>query len=321
VQTRQTVRRAGFPLAATIAIIVIVVILVASAVAFLPVQPVNFNQSNEATAANVDSLKLTVIADIANVNVMLRDLPGNQRAAVNVSATGAKSIFGSDHPLDLSFNKSTQGSTLVYSVIVSRTEPWLIFNTLDVSCDVYVDPSVNLTTSIESNTGTIMLNADQEATFQSLILQTNTGSIEANITQAVTISGDFSLHTTTGSVHLTWDNPRVAANIPVDVTTTTGSVYVNLTQNRRLEGNVTLNAETTTGSVNLEMNIQGDVGARISASTTMGGVNVQQQGFSGDQVPIQSNNYPAASNFDVNLRTTTGSVGINAVYGIGGTRS
>jgi hypothetical protein len=96
---------------------------------------------------------------------------------------------------------------------------------------------------------------------------------------------------------------------------------VNIAQSGQLGGNVTLNAETTTGGVNLAMNIKNDVGARISASTALGGIDINQQGFSGNQVPIQSTNYPAGNNFDVTLRATTGGVNINADYGVVGTRS
>ena len=122
-------------------------------------------------------------------------------------------------------------------------------------------------------------------------------------------------------MQFTWDNPRITGSVPVNVRTSTGSVNVNINQSRQLQGNVTLNAETSTGSVTLNMNLQNDGGAKIAATTSLGGINVQQQGFSGNNVPIQSNNYPATSNFDVTLRTTTGSININANSGLVGTRS
>jgi hypothetical protein len=75
-----------------------------------------------------------------------------------------------------------------------------------------------------------------------------------------------------------------------------------------------VNAETTTGSVNLAMAIRDDVGAKIESHTGVGGIDVEQGGFSGNQSPLQSNNYPAGSNFLVNLATTTGVVHINAYY-------
>jgi hypothetical protein len=81
-----------------------------------------------------------------------------------------------------------------------------------------------------------------------------------------------------------------------------------------LSGNVTVNARTTTGSINLDMEIDGDVGARVESATDLGRITVHVERFSGDQSPIQSNNYPAGNNFLVALSTETGGININAAY-------
>lgn len=321
IPTGKQAQKTDFPLAGIVAIVIVVLLLIALIIAFLPVQPVRFSQSNEASDLNVDSLRLTLNADVASINIMLRDLPENQRAAINVSANGWRSIFGSDKPLALTFNEHRQGSTLEYSVDIMRTAGSASFNTLNVSCDVYVDPSVSIFTTITTSTGAIVMNADTEASFQGIILRTTTGSVVANIKEGVVIEGDFSLETTTGSAELLWNEAKVTGNVPVNVKATTGGLDVNITQNEQIGGNMTLNAETTTGGVNLAMSIKNDIGARISASTGLGGIDVNQQGFSGNQVPIQSNNYPAGNNFDITLRATTGGININVDYAIVGTRS
>jgi hypothetical protein len=296
-------------------------VVAAIIVAFVPVQPVNFNQANQASAGNVDALRLTVNADIANVIVMLQDLPGNERVATKVSATGSRGIFGTDNPVALAFSEHTVNSTLEYSLNVSRAGGWAILSNLDVTCYLYIDPAVNLDVSVSTGTGSITMDADKEATFTNLMLQTTTGSVSATLRENVVSSGDFTIETTTGSAQLIWNNAQINGNLPVNVRATTGSVDVNVTQTKELAGNVTLNAETTTGSVALAIGLQSDVGARISASTALGRVNVNQSGFSGSTAPFQSDNYPAGSNFDVTLRATTGSVNINADYELGGTRS
>jgi len=315
-------RRSPFPLAAAILIAVLVIAVVGVAIAFVPFQPVSFNQSNEASAVNVDSLRLIVDAEVANVNVMLKDLPGNQRATINVSATGRRGIFGTDRPLALAFKENTSDSTLTYSVNVSRVEGWPVYNPLDVGCDIYLDPSVNLDITIRTETGSITMNANNEdVTLEKLNLQTTTGDVQASLKKGVVIAGDISLQTTTGSAQLIWDELEISRSIAVNVMTTTGSAEVDITQSWQLAGNVTLNAQATTGGVNFALNIRNEVGARISAGTTMGGVNLQQQGFSGNQAPLESDNYPAGSNFIVNLATTLGGIDVNAVYELGGVRS
>jgi hypothetical protein len=299
-------------------VLLVVAVLV---VAFFPFQTVSFNQSNEASAVNVDSLNLLFDSDIANVNVILKDLPGNQLAATNVTATGFRGIFGGDKPLALIFDENTNSSTLTWIVTVARVGGWSAVSPLNVTCDLYIDPSVNLSVSVMTSTGSIIMHANREATFERVALQATTGRVEASVTQAVTVSGPFSLQTTTGSVQLSWDNAAVSADIPVSARTTTGSAGVNITQTRQLGGNVTLSAQAVTGSVTLAMKIQNNVGANISASTALGGVNVQQEGFSGNPASLRSSNYPAISNFDVTLQVTTGGVNIDTIYDLGGVRS
>jgi hypothetical protein len=89
---------------------------------------------------------------------------------------------------------------------------------------------------------------------------------------------------------------------------------MDLRENQKLSGNVTLNARTTTGSVNLSMVIDNDVGASIESSTVIGGINEDVEKFSGNETLLQSSNFPAGSNFLVTLRTTTSGININAVY-------
>src|SRR4030067_1437413 len=63
----QPVRKAPFPLAAIILIAILVFAVAAAFIVLLPFQPVNFQQSNEASAPNVSRLSLTLNADVANV--------------------------------------------------------------------------------------------------------------------------------------------------------------------------------------------------------------------------------------------------------------
>ncbi len=55
--------------------------------------------------------------------------------------------------------------------------------------------------------------------------------------------------------------------------------------------------------------------AKIESSVTTGGIDVDRRvGFSGPEALLQSSNYPAGSNFDVTLKTTTGRIDIDAKY-------
>ena len=311
---RQPVRRAAFPVATITLIAVLVFAVAVAAVVLLPLQPVEFNQQNQASAANVDRLNMTVNADVANVYVIFRNLPENQRAIVNVSATGSKGLFTSDQIVALAFEEKTEDSTLSYTATVSRTQEWFVSQ--QISCYVYIDPSAIVSLAVKTGTGQITFETTDKVTIENLSLETDTGSIGATLTQNVLVAGTFSLRAVTDSVHLAWNGADVSGNAPVTLRSSTGSVDVSIIQSgHNLYGNVTINAETTTGGIDFALDINGGVGAKIeSANTALGGINVHQRGFSANEVPLQSTNYPGSGNFLVNLRTSTGGITINANY-------
>jgi DUF4097 and DUF4098 domain-containing protein YvlB len=159
------------------------------------------------------------------------------------------------------------------------------------------------------------MDADAEVTLQILDLETTTGNIDVRLSKDITVDDHISIRSTTGTVQFKMDEADVVGNEIVNLQSTTGSVNLDLTATERLSGNVSVNARTTTGSVNLRMIIDGDVGARIESDTTVGSITVDVEKFSGNQTPLESDNYPAGSNFLVNLRTTTGGINVNAAYG------
>ena len=136
----------------------------AAAVVLLPFQPVEFNQQNEASAANVNSLYFNLEADIADINVHFRDLPANQRVQVNTSATGWRNILGTDQPVNLTLQESSANASLIYIVKVLRTEGRSMFSNVNVICDVIIDPSIRLDLNLRTSTGRIEIDADKTVT-------------------------------------------------------------------------------------------------------------------------------------------------------------
>jgi len=234
---------------------------------------------------------------------------------LNVTADGSVGIFDDpDRAINVTFNHQTANNSVVVISSMSQAVRWPMFNNLNVNCDVYIDSSANLSLTVRSSIGDIVMNADTDLTLKSLNLETTTGSVETSLSKDVIIAGALSLKTTTGSVQFQMDEADVNGNISVNLRSTTGSVTVDVVETEGLLGNVTMDARTTTGSVNLSMAIDNDVGARIESHTDIGEISANVQNFSGNKSPLQSDNYPAGSNILVNLRTTTGGIRINAAY-------
>jgi hypothetical protein len=310
-----TRRRPFYILPVAILMAFLLTAVVISALPFLPFTSVNLNQTRQLDSeVGVDNLILGFQADVAQVNVFFEKLPGKM-LLLNVTASGWTGLLGDpSKSLAVTFYSETINDTVTATSRVSHANVWPSLFSLNVRCDVYIDPSARLNLTIHSDVGQITMNASTHVTFEELNLETTTGNVDAKLRQGTTVAGNISIKTTTGSVQFQMDKAGVSGNVSVNLQSTTGSVNVDLTEKQKLSGNVTVSAQTTIGGVDLRMAIDNDVGARIDSHADLGETNVDMQKFSGNQTLLQSDNYPAGSNFLVNLRTTTGGININAAY-------
>jgi hypothetical protein len=307
-------RRPFYTLPVIILIAVLLTAIVISALIFLPLSPVHFNQTNQVPKTDVNSLLVDLQADVAHVNVIFQNLPSSM-VVLNVTADGGVGILEDpDRAVNVTFNHQTTNNSEVIIASVSRAIRWPLVYTVNVTCDVYIDPSANLSLTVRSGVGDIMMNADNNVIFQDLNMETTTGNIDARLSREVTVDGSVNVKTTTGTVHFQMGEAAdVSRNVSVNLRSTTGSVNMVLAETQ-MSGNVTVHARTTTGSVNLSMAVYDDVGATIESETAIGGINVDVEKFSGNETLLQSDNFPAGSNFLVYLRTSTGGININAIY-------
>ena len=301
------------PVAILIALSVSAVVI--GSLLVLPIYPVHFNQTKQVPATGMDNLFLDFQVDIAQVNITFEDLP-DKMAVLNVTVDGGMGIFDDpNRAINVTFDHIATNNSVAIFARVSQNSLLPVLHNLDVKCDIYIDPSANATLQVHSNIGNIVVDEDTKGILQRINLETSTGSIDVNLSGGAVAAGSISLRTTTGRVQFKMDEADVAGNMSVNLQSTTGAVNADFTAVHRLAGNITVNARTTTGIINLDMAIDGDVGARIASATNLGTITADVKSFSGTQSPIQSNNYPAGSNFLVNLRTETGGIGINAAYG------
>ena len=222
-------------------------------------------------------------------------------------------MFSSTNPIEVTFTNQTAGSALTVNAKVTETEEFPTTGNLPVICTIYVNPALKLNINITTQAGSIALTAEKSATFQSINLHANAGEVQANL-QNVTILGEVSLVTQAGTVNFGMRQSTLQGNQTVNLHSNTGSIGMDITQTKTLKGNLKVNAVTELGSVNVALQIDGDVGAKIISQTNLGSIHLDVQHFSGNQSPIQSDNYPAASNIEINSATNLGSININAAY-------
>jgi predicted membrane protein len=297
---------------AGIALIVILVTAVVAAVFLVaPMSTWDFSRSLEDKTPNVETLNLNFETNIGEVNVTPLEV-GNNNIGIYVTANGSRGMFGdSEIPVSVSFNNQTVGDTLTVNSKVSFDQAMAM--RVNVRVEIFVNPTLNLNLNITTDAGSINLAADRATTFQSLNLQTHAGSVEASIHNAV-IAGNVTLSTNAGSVYFGMSQSIVEGNRTVNVESNAGSVTLDIAQTKFMQGNLQVIAETYLGSVDVGLEIDGDVGAKITSRTNLGSINANTNNFSGNQTPIQSNNYPAASNIEIYCTTNLGSVNIDADY-------
>ncbi len=97
-------------------------------------------------------------------------------------------------------------------------------------------------------------------------------SVQANL-QNVTIAGNVTVRTQAGTVDFRTSQILVEGNNTVDLHSNAGSVNMDITQTKTLQGNLQINATTELGSVNVGLVIDGDVGAKIVSQTNLGSIN------------------------------------------------
>jgi len=275
----------------------------------------------------VDTINFDFTADVAGVNIAFEDLAG-RLATLDVSVSGEVEVYDSvgadltfDDVVDLTFEDVVVDNFLTVTSEFDATDPnvrrWI---SLSVTCDILVDPSLNASLDVETMVGGIVLDTQAGVVFDSLSLKTTTGGVEAHLVDDVVVAGDVSVKTTTGGAEFFWDNVVVTQDVLVEVQTVTGGVKVDVTQHRKVAGNITLEAGSTTGGLDFAIDIQGDVGAICRA--TAGNVDDVRPHLVGFEISyldyppaiLQSDNYPAGNNFDVTLTVATGRIDINADY-------
>ncbi len=300
-------------IAGGIALIVILVVAVI-AVAFLaaPLGTWNVNQSLTDQTTNIRTLNLNFDTDVGHVNVVALRV-ANSNLGIYIVGNGSRSALGGgNNPVSVLFENTTVSDVLTVNSKVNVETTSSMSTNLGIQ--IFVDPALILNLNVTSHAGQVSFSADKTTTLQSLKLTTNAGSVDATL-QNLTITGPVSLNTNAGTINYRSNNMNVVGNCTVDLYSNAGSVNTDITQFKAMGGNLHVNARTELGSIDLALAIDGDVGAKITSQTSLGSVHVTNaNNFNGDRSPLQSNNYPASSNIDIDCRTNLGSVNIDAAY-------
>jgi hypothetical protein len=282
-----------------------------------PSHPVNLSQSQTVPqTTGVDTMNFTMTASTANVNLNFANLT-DELVVLNTSVTGWLSIFDQRDPNSMSsfvtwhFSHTTEGNIITVTSNLDESQSWP--SNVNMVCNITIDDSMNTSFNIHTVTGNVKVNTASGVVLKDLNIVAVTGGADVSLVEGISLQGNVAIKVTTGGINFAWDNLTISENIGVNLTTVTGGIYATVTQNAPLNGNVSLKAACTTGGIDYNTVIEGSIGAAIRGSTSTGGISADAgNGFSYAAPLLQSNNYPAVSNFDVDLKTATGGISMSA---------
>jgi predicted membrane protein len=260
---------------------------------------------------NVDTLNLNFATNIGDISIMTLQV-GSGAVLIHVQGNGSYSyLTKTEQPMSSTFDNQTVGNTLTVNSKVTVENAFT--SGAVVAIQIYVDPSVKLNLNVTSITGKITLTGDRDTTFQSLFLQSTTGTVETNLQDTITLTGPVSLKTTTGAVSFRMHEIDVVGNSSINLQATTGDVGMDITETTQLHGNVAVNVHTTTGTIYVGLEVDAGVSAKITSTTNLGQIKTDLTSFNGNKSPLTSSNYPSASNIEItNTVTGTGDISITA---------
>lgn len=294
-------------------VVILVTSLIVTVVLVVPVSPWNISESFEDKNPNVKTLNLNFDTNVGQVNVATMKI-GENNVHILVKADGARGILGeTDVPVTVSFDNQTVGDVLTLNSKVQLDSKF--GSQAKVVVSIYLDPDLILNLNVSSTTGQVSFTGDKPTEIRYLNLETTTGTVQAHLHGNLTVAGNISLKTTTGEVHYRMSELDILENCNLNLQSTTGSVYMDFTQTRLTQGNIKVDIATTTGSINIGLKID-EVGAIIRSQVgSFGDIFAETKNFSGEKNMLQSNNYPAETNIEIdNTVSGFGDINIQANY-------
>jgi len=240
------------------------------------------SHSEPKTALSAKQIDLLATTDVGSINVFYAT---NSDLAYQVNFTRTPFPFGFFTGLpSTSLTNQTAGSTFTLNATA---------HSYAISIAIGTGYLLNVTAT--SGTGSVSIRGLSSQRLGSVTLQSGTGSIDGNLT-SLSIGG-ISLQAGTGSVDL--NSNYLAADGP----------------------KVPITLKTGTGSISVDMRLLNGTAASIDASSPLGGVSHNLQGFSVSSLSSRSSLQAsagdvntAAASFVVQASTGTGSISVDARF-------
>jgi hypothetical protein len=266
---------------------------------------------------NATDLDINIISISGDVEVETdNSLDHDIEIETRVYSTDENSMHYMMYEWDISQTGDIYAMEFLYTDYSAFDDGRLVFDH-----QILINPKFNLSRlNIDATTGDIDIGLASNPEVNLLNLETTTGSVDFKYVDGI-MNSDILITTTTGGVNLVLNSLEIYGDILVDVTTsgadfyftdllfmqdtridvdvTTGSIDFEWSQLTSLNHTLDIFLDTTTGSINGELEIRSDISLNFDADVTTGGTDV----------PNDRTGSAGTMNFF--LESTTGSIDIS----------
>jgi hypothetical protein len=292
--------------------VVLITAIILGVLAFAPLDPfLSQKEWRYQGTVDLESLKLSLNADVCDVKVDLGDLDDGWIEVI-MNVEGRSGYIAGDSDVNFTVESSLEGADLsVWVVLNMDTGPTVTYDRSEIQ--VTIDRSVPAFLEMDVDVGDVTINVPANSTLTGAAVHADVGGLHVNLEEGG-MAGDMDLRSDVGSVNVVCRNANFPDDALVRAETGTGSIYLDLARSSASAGNVTFDCLANVGSVNLVLDLAGDVSAEITSQANVGDIKTELAGFSGMDVHLVSDNHPDIWNVELLLEADVGSVVIDAEW-------
>lgn len=293
-----------------VAAIVVAMLAIVSAM-FLQVRPLERSESYAVPLEDgMEDVRLMVMSSLGEVEVGFAEL-GGDAVQITTHVSGTAGLFGNDDPMkaNISHVIDPVGGGLNVTALLDVYAPWPYYSLDDVRCEIVIDNRLAADINITVVTGGATVRTAEGTTITGLSIDsTSLGSVVA-LNNGTVLAGDVRIRTATGGSAFYWNNLTVVGDRTIEVEESSGELLAVMSQAREMGGSVIMSEKGRGGPMTLQVDIGGDVSASLTASSSLGTVELNAvEGFRGQDGVLVSDNHPGASHLDIRMNNTVGRV-------------
>ena len=269
-------------------------------------------EQNLTLEASAESMNILIDMDMGELDIRFSDLDG---AALELNVTMEGEATTSDPARILQWalihDQDGTDATVEFDLRINQT---VLTSGLMVRCRFVIDPSYVIGLDVKDKVGNIELNGTANLKLKDVSIESDVGAIHVDLMEGTNLSSNIHMRGLLGEVRLNWEDVELGTGPhEVDVTTTTGSIVLLVSQAQGFQGQVNWTVGTNLGNVNVAFYTSGHISSNITAEVGTGLLNSASLiGYdtnrTENRVAATSFNYLDDGNFEARIDVNVGNV-------------